>query len=728
MMETRAETKSLIFQFDNFEVDPLAFRLSKDGVPIDLEPKALHLLIYFVENRGRLLKKQELLEAIWADAAVTENALTREIAILRRVLSDSTKASRYVETVPTQGYRFVAQVSSAEREQVSTPKLEAGSEPVAPLQSPNRRFRVPWLLIPVGMLLVIGILTTTLLYRARLNKHGDGAGEESPRLRLVQLTFSGGLDGFPSFSRDGRSVVFSSDRTGVFELYVRQVDDNGGEIQLTRDAGGNIQPSWSPNGQWVAYHSLKNGGIWVVPALGGTPRRITDFGSEPSWSHDGTRIAFQSGELGGITEAHSGAMPGSTIWIAQLHSNEVWQVTHLSYASSAEAFYGDGSPRWSSDDRRVLFENSGQLWTTAVDGSNLRSVRIDRAASDPILGEDDRSLYFLGQDAEGSGLWKVQLNDNLEAAGPSVRVHNSAPASARYLAVGTGNRFAFSIVNTHDNLYSLSLTPAGTAGTPFALTQDTRLRKTRPLFSPDGLAISFLVGQRGRSGQLWVVDPEGKTPTQIPVNSPAYDADWCEVDVLCYWSMEGRNTLWRWDLKQGRPEPVLRTPEKLSALRVSPDGTTGAFQNIKDGAMNVWTISLRTGKVQPVTAGGGVIGWPAWSRDSSTLAVEIRDRENTQIGIVPASGGKPVCLTHGAGQNWPFSWSPHSTSVAFAGSRGGVWNVYSVSRTSGAIQQLTHYNSQSSFVRYPDWSPNGKQIVYEFGASTANIWLLEPRK
>src|SRR5215475_12690003 len=77
---------------------------------MQVEPKALQLLVFLVENRGRLVEKGELLTAIWNGAFVTENVLPRAMTQLRKVLADDAKNARYIETVPTRGYRFVADV------------------------------------------------------------------------------------------------------------------------------------------------------------------------------------------------------------------------------------------------------------------------------------------------------------------------------------------------------------------------------------------------------------------------------------------------------------------------------------------------------------------------------------------------------------------------------------------------------------------------------------------
>ena len=75
--------------------------------PLELEPKALEVLLFLIERRERLVLKEELLDGVWRDTFVTPNALTRVIAQLRKALGDDAQEARVIETVPRKGYRFL---------------------------------------------------------------------------------------------------------------------------------------------------------------------------------------------------------------------------------------------------------------------------------------------------------------------------------------------------------------------------------------------------------------------------------------------------------------------------------------------------------------------------------------------------------------------------------------------------------------------------------------------
>ena len=107
---------SSVFLFDDIRVEPKTFRAFKAGQLIQLEPKALRLLLFLIENRDRLIEKEEILDAIWSGTHVTENALTREIGKLRKILGDDPKAPKYIQTVHTRGYRFIAELADANGE------------------------------------------------------------------------------------------------------------------------------------------------------------------------------------------------------------------------------------------------------------------------------------------------------------------------------------------------------------------------------------------------------------------------------------------------------------------------------------------------------------------------------------------------------------------------------------------------------------------------------------
>ena len=104
--------KPVVFKFGEFEVKEREFLLTKAGAAVPVEPKAFRVLLFLLRNPGRLIKKDEILHAVWDDCSVSDNSLTRSIATLRRLLGDDPHEPHYIATVQTIGYRFLCAVEA----------------------------------------------------------------------------------------------------------------------------------------------------------------------------------------------------------------------------------------------------------------------------------------------------------------------------------------------------------------------------------------------------------------------------------------------------------------------------------------------------------------------------------------------------------------------------------------------------------------------------------------
>jgi TolB-like protein/Flp pilus assembly protein TadD len=111
-----AEGTTRVYRFGPFSLDVADRSLKRQGSPISLTPKTFDLLVALVENAGRLVEKDALLRSVWPDVAVEEGNLTKGIFSLRQILEEE-GGTRYIETVPKRGYRFVASVTAAQDEQ-----------------------------------------------------------------------------------------------------------------------------------------------------------------------------------------------------------------------------------------------------------------------------------------------------------------------------------------------------------------------------------------------------------------------------------------------------------------------------------------------------------------------------------------------------------------------------------------------------------------------------------
>lgn len=173
---------------------------------------------------------------------------------------------------------------------------------------------LPW--IAAAGLLALTIVLAFWIWKPAAQSSAPDLPQQAISLdkaTLTPLTIDPGFEGEPTFAPDGQTIAYVSDRTGNFEIFLRQIA-GGPDINLTNNAADDMQPAFSPDGKQIVFVSsrtgesdclcffiygteqpLMGGAIWVMPALGGSPRRIIETGTFPLWSPDGSSIVFTKG-------------------------------------------------------------------------------------------------------------------------------------------------------------------------------------------------------------------------------------------------------------------------------------------------------------------------------------------------------------------------------------------------------------------------------------------------
>jgi Tol biopolymer transport system component len=134
--------------------------------------------------------------------------------------------------------------------------------------------------------------------------------------------------------------------------------------------------------------------------------------------------------------------------------------------------------------------------------------------------------------------------------------------------------------------------------------------------------------------------------------------------------------------------------------------------------------SMRTLDARPIADASRWLGYPAWSRDQTRLAVELKAGSSTHAAVIDPETGAMRQLTNRRGQTWVRSWSPDGRKIAAAAFRDGRWGLQWIDAASGATGPIGAPAAVNGYVRYPDWSPRGDLVIYERGELHGNIWML----
>jgi Tol biopolymer transport system component len=187
----------------------------------------------------------------------------------------------------------------------------------------------------------------------------------------------------PAWSPNGRSIAFSSKRSGSFDIYVMRRDGSGTR-SVTSTAADDLHPTWSPNGQWIAFERGRK--IYAVHPNGSELHAISrgfPGDTDPAWSPDGKWIAFVRRVAGG---------PVREIWVMRPDGRDAHGVTNL-HGSSI-------NPAWSPDGKRIAFASNivASLYDLyVVTPANGRVHRLTREGPDtfePAWSPDGSTIAF----------------------------------------------------------------------------------------------------------------------------------------------------------------------------------------------------------------------------------------------------------------------------------------------------------------------------------------------
>jgi Tol biopolymer transport system component/DNA-binding winged helix-turn-helix (wHTH) protein len=673
--------QSLDYQFDDVEVRRNVREVVRQGKTLALEPKAFRVLLYLIENRDRAIGKDELIEKVWDGVAVTDNALSRIVAQLRKELGDDARQPRYIQTLPTMGYRFVAQLSPS----------------AAPPPSPRQR---RWMLLAAaGILIVVAAAGAARWYSPHRSVVAPVMAHP------IQLTTSRGLDLNGSFNPDGSSLAYSSNRSGHFEIYLHPVDSRGRELQVTSDGEENIDPAWSPDGSSIAFYSARRHGICVVPAMGGAVRQITRFGSQPVWSPDGQRIAFAAGGISTLSPfgLNRGMYPD--IWIVAADGSGLRQLLKL---ASNPKFSGPHGFCWWPDGKRILL-SAGYRVFLADAASGKSELLVDtEVGGQAVPAPDGQSVYY----TNGSRIFRLPLSGNRQP----VQVFDADTTYPVFLSISrAGNRLAFSQMAVRSELWQ-----AQPGADPQPVFQEVGVRVLLPSFSPDGKRLAFSTSRHGSNWEIWIANPDGSGATALTDTQSSW-ISWNAASSGVLYKANGNSEVRR-ITPGGASELLLKNSFPFGAGQIAPDERSVIYEH--GYPPNVWKLPFGA-QARQLTFDPEFAGYPAISPDGKWIVYNVKHGEGSYAAVMDIEGGHQRQLTPAGGFEFPYSFSADDRRIASAALQDAAWNITTLDRVTGERKVLTHYTDFGSYVRSPAWRPHTEEIVYERTAVTGNVYAID---
>jgi DNA-binding winged helix-turn-helix (wHTH) protein/Tol biopolymer transport system component len=609
------------YEFGGYRLDLEGGFLWHGDEEVSLRAKSFEVLTYLVERRGRLVTKAELIEAVWRDAAVTDNSLAQCLLEIRRTLGDD--AQQFIRTVPRRGYVFEGPATTPP---IEFPGNAGEAAPMLVLARPKRRLRKILGTAIVLVVLASGGILFRILRRSTTNE----------RVIYTQITsFTDSAVG-PALSPDGRMVAFYRSDVSFLtadQIYVKLLP-NGEPVQLTHDPRLKYNLAFSPDGSRIAYTVLEDQLGWnsyTISSLGGDSRLLLPNAAGLTWLDD-HRLLFSEIKM----VPHMGIVTATE---NRSERREIYFPTH----HRAMAHYSYASP----DQKWALVVEMDPDWLPCrlvplAGASPSRQVGPPGACTSAAWSPDGGWMYFGAAMRGRQHLWRQRFPD-----GQPEQITSGATEEKGVAMAPDGRSLITSIfmrqasVWIHDSKGDRAVSTEGYAAGP------------HPTYSADGKRLYYLLRHDSLESpsELWRAELDsGKSEVVLPgVSIREYDISSDEKEVVFSTRPPGQaSQLWLAPLDRRVP------PRRIAATgeadpHFGPDGDV--LFRLNDGKANYLAHMGRNGDGRTQVVPFPILGVVNISPDRRFIillapAIESKIPKAVDTIAVPVNGGPARRICH----------------------------------------------------------------------------------
>lgn len=738
-----------LYQFGEFTVDSDQKVVLRNGKPLPLAPKVFDTLAVLVENGGRIVPKEELMNRLWPDSFVEEANLTFNIQQLRKSLGDNARKPLYIETVARRGYRFIAPLEQILSDQNELPAPGAQRIDTFGLQSPaadalqsdgiatagedsrpardldstvtvagraTAQHQRIWALALVAMLLVIGLPLWKFAtagngsLRSRLLPADKPSSQ--PLLKLEKLTQTGECR-LVAISPDGKYIAYTRANDQKPSIWLRQLATNT-NVEIVPEVGPFpiYGLAFTYNGEYVYFVRGDPTALYRVSLLGGVTTKIVD-GLEGNFaiSFDDQRIAFVRKIV-----AADGQRQYSLITANADGSNEQVLLAE-SYPNKLDA------PVWTSDGRSIICaygnsEGGSQrvsiIQINAADGSkqDLSSERFFRVVKMAWLPQRQALLMSARKNlGDNNQLWRLSY--------PRAELSQITDGVSSYLDLTVAANAEVGVASQATRSSDIWIGPSHQPGNLKRITQAI----DDFCWTPDGrlVYISTTSGNR----DLWMMNADGNEQRQLTVNGATNGAPAVTSDnryIVFTSNRTGALQIWRMNIDGSDQRQLTDGPSK-DRPAVSPD-RKWVFYNTTDD-WRLWKVSIDGG--DPVQLTTTPAYSPSVSPDGRMIACISRSEPRRAFSLVilsPVNGQllKRLDSAEGSFSEHRLQWTPDSQALIYAVERNGPTVVVKQFLSQGRSEQIMELDQDELFDF--GYSADGRHLGMTRGGWQHDIVLL----